>query len=283
VKQLFSDRRLTLNKNGAVFHGSFIAFESQCELLIETSDQNLAKKLLDCISKEAIRISDKYSLSNPDNIMSRINRGTADSIIVDEETAGLIDFADICFHLSEGRFDSSCFALQPDSTADEIIKKSGWHKIRWDRPRLRLLQGMKLNFSAFAKEHACDRCMALAHEVSNQVSEVPILINLGGNILVNKPRQSTGDWWIEQFTTIDKTKTRSLQIKAGGICTAYTTDPVIYFDGRNCQPIENTPQAITVMADSCTEAGMLATLAILYGDDAEYFLQKQQANYQINN
>jgi thiamine biosynthesis lipoprotein len=34
-----------------------------------------------------------------------------------------------------------------------------------------------------------------------------------------------------------------------------------------------------VAADTCTQAGMLATLAILQGDNAEAFLDKQDVRY----
>ncbi len=152
-----------------------------------------AATLFEIIYDEAIRIPDKHSLTSTSNIMSRINRGTAESIIVDEETAGLLDFADACFTLSEGRFYISCLALQLLFDEQHISKKSGWNKIHWDSPRRRLLQGMKLNFSAFDKEHAADRYMAQASEITS----IPILLNLGGNILANIPRSSTNDWWIE--------------------------------------------------------------------------------------
>jgi len=266
----------SLVQNGIVFLGKFIAFERQCEVQFETSDQKLAEELFDIVHSEAIRIFDKYSLTSTNNIMRRINRGTAESIIVDEETAGLLDFADACFTLSEGRFDSSCLALQPSANKPHISAKSGWNKIRWDNPRLRMLQGMKLNFSAIDKEHAADRCMALASEVSS----IPILINLGGNILANKPRLSTNDWWIE--IPITQSEVQTLQIVAGGIATASRNSEHQYFDSRNCQPIAFNHESITVAADSCTEAGMLATLAMLYEDDAEAFLTQQQAKYWIH-
>ena len=267
----------TLQKSGIIFIGKFIAFERQCEVQFENSVQKLAKELFEIIYSEAIRISDKYSPSSTSNIMSRINRGTAESIIVDEETAGLLDFADACFTLSDGRFDISCVALQPLINEPHISQKSGWNKIRWDSPRLRLLQGMKLNFSAIDKEHAADRCMALASEISS----IPILINLGGNILANKPHSSTNDWWIDIPT--NQSEIQPLQIDAGGVATACSYSDRLYYDGRNGHPFTSLHKSITVAADSCTEAGMLATLAMLYGDKAKAFLIQQHAKYWIHN
>ncbi|MCP3675970.1 MAG: FAD:protein FMN transferase, partial [Gammaproteobacteria bacterium] len=155
-------------------------------------------------------------------------------------------------------------------------KKSGWNKIRWDNPRLRLLQGMKLNFNAINKEHAADRCMALASEITS----IPIMLNIGGNIFANKPRSSTNDWLVK--IPISQSEIQTHQIVAGGIATASIHSEHQYFDGRNCQSISSSHGAITVASDSCTKAGILATLAMLYGDDAEAFLTKQQTKYWIH-
>ncbi len=84
---------------------------------------------------------------------------------------------------------------------------------------------------------------------------------MDGNILANKPRTSTDDWWIDIPTNTDKSKTQSRKISNGGIATACSKTIHHYIDGRSCLPLENKPKSISVLADSCTEAGMLSTLA----------------------
>ena len=44
-------------------------------------------------------------------------------------------------------------------------------------------------------------------------------------------------------------------------------------------PVENAPHSITVAADTCTQAGMLATLAMLNGAAAENFLDAQDIQF----
>lgn len=44
-------------------------------------------------------------------------------------------------------------------------------------------------------------------------------------------------------------------------------------DPRTGWPVENAPRSVTVAAGTCTEAGMLTTLALLHGSDAEAFLR----------
>ena len=44
-------------------------------------------------------------------------------------------------------------------------------------------------------------------------------------------------------------------------------------------PVEHAPRSVTVAADTCTQAGMLATLAMLRGADAEAFLEDQGVEF----
>jgi hypothetical protein len=46
-------------------------------------------------------------------------------------------------------------------------------------------------------------------------------------------------------------------------------------------PIRGAARSITVAADTCTEAGMLATLAMLKGPQAELFLRQQGLQYWV--
>ncbi len=44
-------------------------------------------------------------------------------------------------------------------------------------------------------------------------------------------------------------------------------------------PIEGSPRSVTVAADTCTQAGMLATLVMLNGAAAEAFLDQQEVRH----
>jgi thiamine biosynthesis lipoprotein len=46
-------------------------------------------------------------------------------------------------------------------------------------------------------------------------------------------------------------------------------------DPRTGWPVEGAPRSVTVAAPTCTQAGMLATFALLHGADAEAFLDAQ--------
>jgi thiamine biosynthesis lipoprotein len=48
---------------------------------------------------------------------------------------------------------------------------------------------------------------------------------------------------------------------------------------RTGWPVRGAPRSVTVAASSCTEAGMLATMALLHGDRAQAYLDEQGARY----
>jgi thiamine biosynthesis lipoprotein len=50
-------------------------------------------------------------------------------------------------------------------------------------------------------------------------------------------------------------------------------------DPRTGWPVAGAPRSVTVAAPSCTQAGMLATLALLQGPEAEAFLEAQGAQF----
>ena len=52
-------------------------------------------------------------------------------------------------------------------------------------------------------------------------------------------------------------------------------------DPRTGWPIERAPRSVTVAAGSCTQAGMLATFAMLRGAAAESFLKDQDVKFWI--
>ena len=79
-----------------------------------------------------------------------------------------------------------------------------------------------------------------------------------------------------------------IALTAGGVATSGDSHRFLLRDGvryshildpRTGWPVAHAPRAVTVFAQSCTQAGMMATLASLRGADAEAFLGAQGARY----
>jgi thiamine biosynthesis lipoprotein len=271
---------------------------SPCELLVETDDEDLALNLLRIVAAEAWRVEDKYSRYLPNNIIAQINESAGQPVSVDDETANLIDFAEKLYQLSEKRFDVTSGVLRKVWTFDgtdgvpsaddieEIVATVGWHHVSWQRPNICLQKGMQIDFGGIGKEYAVDKAAGL---VSNETS-CACLVNFGGDLaIVGNPR-STDGWQvgIEAPNSDGATAQKLIHLKTGALATSGDSRRYILKNGKRYShilnpltgwPIEDAPRSITVAAGTCTQAGMLATLARLCGAEAEAFLRGQDTQF----
>jgi len=293
-----NDRSITFSKTSGHFQGSFLAMGSPCEVLSAADNETLARDLLDAIAAEAWRIEDKFSRYLPDNIVDRINRSDGAPIEVDDETANLLDFANSLYDMSSGRFDITSGALRKawvfdgsdnipdDDFVQSILKTVGWGKVSWDRPDLALQPSMQIDFGGIGKEYAVDKAAGLAIEKT----ETSTLLNFGGDVIATGLTGKSGGWQvgIEALETSARKADRVIRLSQGALATSGDArrfalkDGIRYghiLDPTTGWPVENAPRSITVAADTCTEAGMLATLAMLNGADAEVFLKAQDVQF----
>ena len=80
----------------------------------------------------------------------------------------------------------------------------------------------------------------------------------------------------------------ALEIAGGALATSGDTKRFLLKDGVRYShvldpltgwPVPDAPRSVTVLANTCTEAGMLATLSLLQGSEAESFLEAQSVRY----
>jgi thiamine biosynthesis lipoprotein len=262
-------------------------------VLVDTPDPELGKVVGEIVKDEALRIEAKYSRYRP-SIVTRINESAGRPFKVDAETADLIDYAVSCYELSAHRFDITSGALRRawrfdrSATAptaaqiDEALAFVGWHRVTWNRPVLQLAAGMEIDFGGIGKEYAVDRALTLAQARAC----VPLLINFGGDLRVSGPRQD-GSAWRVAIEDVERLGTSAglLELTSGALATSgdahrhvmsggvrygHVLDPVTGW------PLADAPRSVTVHAATCSEAGLLAKLALLSGAGAEQFLRTEQ-------
>ncbi|MDB6088132.1 MAG: ApbE family lipoprotein [Gammaproteobacteria bacterium] len=271
----------------------FKAMASPCLVLVDTTDAAVGATVGEVVKTEAMRVEEKYSRYRP-SIVTSINENAGDVIEVDPETADLLDYAVSCYELSEGRFDITSGALRrawsfdgsgkpPDpQRVTELLAVVGWHRVQWNRPRLRLAAGMEIDFGGIGKEYAVDRALLLAQKCT----DAPLLINFGGDLRVSGPRHD-GSGWRVAIEDVEHVGNSAglLEFSNGALATSGDTyrhvmgEGVRYghvLDPRTGWPIAEAPRSVTVHAATCTEAGLLAKLALLRGAGAEEFLQAEQ-------
>ena len=92
-------KALTLEQDGPLWRGRFAAMASPCECLVRHVSEKLARQVVQAVAEEAWRIEYKFSRYRDDNLMAAINAGDAQWVVVDDETARLLDFAEQCWQL----------------------------------------------------------------------------------------------------------------------------------------------------------------------------------------
>ncbi|HHL43858.1 MAG TPA: FAD:protein FMN transferase [Hellea balneolensis] len=272
---------------------SFCAMASPCELRIETQDLELAHTIGTIVEQEAKRIEQKFSRYRDDSIISRINAANGQAVELDEETAGLIDYAANCFELSEGqfditsgilrrawRFDGSSNVPKPENVT-KLLPMIGWDKVEWKKPFLRLGAGMEIDFGGLGKEYAVDRALL----VVQAQTDLPALVNFGGDLRVTGPLGGRTPWQIT-LQSVDRDLSREgiLALSTGALATSGDAQRFLLKNGiryshildpRTGWPVEDPPRSVTVSAPTCMEAGILSTLAMLRGRGAEKFLKQE--------
>ena len=215
----------------------------------------------------------------------------ASPCVVLADTADLIDYATRCHRLSEGRFDITSGALRRAWRFDrgasvptalqvsDALKSVGWERVTWTRPTIRIAAGMELDFGGIPKEYAVDRAVSLIQ----QRTDVPVLVIFGGDLRVTGAR-ADGSAWLVAIEDVDHLGSSAglLELRAGALATSGDAHrPVLksgvryghVLDPTTGWPIPNVPRAVTVHAPTCSEAGLLAKLAILRGAGAEELLK----------
>lgn len=291
------ERELVLTKTDTGMAGQFQAMASPCEVLIDSEDEALARRIADTVAAEAWRIETTFSRYRDDNIVYRINNANGEQVEVDAETAQLLDFAEQAYQLSDGAFDLSSGVLRRawkfdgsdclpgQSQIDELLSIVGWDKLRWQSPVLCLQPGMEIDFGGIGKEYAVDRAASLVRAFT----DTPILINFGGDLFATAPPAGQPHWLVG-VENIGGLQSAMIQLQRGGLATSGDARRFLLNNGkryphvlnpRTGWPVMDAPRSVTVAAGSCVEAGLLATLAMLSGREAESFLAAQDVLHWI--
>ena len=269
---------------------------SPCELLFVSSDDILVRELGAMAVQEIQRIEQRYSRYRPDSILSQINASSGTSILVDEETSRLLEYASLAYELSEGLFDISSGLLRrvwhfdgsdriPEQNAiDTLLPYVGWHQIDWQKPIFQMPEGMELDLGGIGKEYAADRVLQLLQ----LQTDLPFLVNLGGDLCC-RGTPACGFWQVgvERPNQLN-TPQLVLDLSCGGLATSGDTRRYLQVGNRRYGhilnpktgwPVQGGPRSVTVAAPYCVQAGILATMALLQGAAAEAFLQDAGVQY----
>jgi thiamine biosynthesis lipoprotein len=153
------------------------------------------------------------------------------------------------------------------------------------------MPGMELDFGGIGKEYAVDQAIAAAAHITSD----PVLVNFGGDLAVTGPGRG-GRAWRVGIESLDSSggappkAAHLVDLTSGALTTSGDTHRFVskggrrlphILDPRTGEPVSGAPHSVTVAAPTCTHAGMLTTLAMLRGTEAESFLEAEGVRHWV--
>ncbi len=275
------------------FHFHFKAMGSPCSLQFYAENQRRAKHAAKIIRNDIYRLEAKYSRYRTDSFLSTINyKATLGGAIdVDDETAGLLDYAATCYQQSDGLFDITSGILRrgwdfksgkvPDeSTIQPLLEMIGWHKVNWQRPRLFFrVPGMEIDFGGIVKEYAVDRAATLGWNAGIRHG----IVNLGGDVKIIGPHNDGSPWKIaiKHPRQADGLLT-TLLLYSGAVASSGDYERCIILNGvryghvlnpKTGWPV-NYMAAVSVIGEFCVVAGSASTIGMLKEEQGTNWLKE---------
>lgn len=265
---------------------------SPCEIQFYAASPAEARRVAALAIADVRRLEALYSRYREDSLLSQINRVAAagGSLEVDEETAGLLNYAAACYEQSGGLFDITSGILRrawrfdagqlPDARdIDALLEKVGWQRLRWQPPRLAFPEpGLEIDFGGLVKEYAVDRAATLCWQAGVRHGS----INLGGDIKIIGPHPDGSPWRIGiRHPRQPDGVLQTLPLYQGGMASSGDYERCLLVDGvryghvlnpRTGWPVRHLA-AVSVIGDWCVVAGSASTIAMLKEEQGPAWLE----------
>lgn len=264
------------------YHYAFKAMGSPCLIQLYASSAKKAKRAAKIAMDDVYRLEANYSRYREDSFLSEINRTAArgGSITVDDETAGLLDYAATCYQQSDGLFDITSGILRrvwdfksgsipAQETIQALIAKIGWYKLNWQRSILTFtIPGMEIDFGGVVKEYAVDRAASLCREAGIRHG----IVNLGGDIKIIGPHHDGSPWRIAiRHPRRSDGVLQTLLLYSGALASSGDYERCITVNGVRYGHVLNPKTgwpvsymaAVSVVGEFCVVAGSASTIGML--------------------
>lgn len=228
----------------------------------------------------------RYSRFIPDSLIGRINAAAGEHwVAVDAETERLFSFCQDLFFFTRGAFDPTALPLVklwdwkahppvvPDDAAVRAARELvGWQKVQRRPGGVFLPQpGMGLDLGGLGKEYAVDCVMNLA--LARGIPQV--LVDFGQDVRARGHAPDKEFWWIGLEDARQPGKcwtgvavTDKAVATSGDYLRCFQVNGRRYghiLDPRSGYPVDTGCRAVSVIAPSCTIAGLLSTTALILG------------------
>ncbi|MDA0762148.1 MAG: FAD:protein FMN transferase [Proteobacteria bacterium] len=257
----------------------FTAMGTPCELKIVGSKRAANEIALRC-QQEAQRFEARYSRFIATSIVSQINAAAGKiAVPVDEECAAILEYADICWSLSDGLFDLTSGVLRrvwhrhrsAVPTREEVeacLALIGWQKVRRTQEGVLLTQpGMELDLGGVVKEYAADAIAQLIKDAGFDSA----VVNLGGDIYCLGLSPEGVPWRIGIVNPLAEGPLAEAPLVNRGVATSGGYERYRVIEGKRYSHLLNphtgfpvkSLMSVSVMAETVVAAGSIATIAML--------------------
>ena len=264
----------------------FRAMSTQCQIKLHGVSASVARDFQRDAVEWVGQFEARYSRFIPDSLIGKINAAAGEHWVeTDSETDRLLNLCQELFFFTRGSFDPTALPLMklwnwkanpPVIPTDDAIQAArqlvGWNKIQRRPGGIFLPQaGMSLDLGGIGKEYAvdCVMNMAIARGIPN------VLIDFGQDVRVLGHAPEKKFWWIglDDATAPGKcwggvAVTDHAVATSGDYLRNFVFNGRRYghiIDPRTGYPALNDCRAVSVIAPSCTIAGLLSTSICILG------------------
>jgi len=273
---------------------SFTAMGTVCQVHFQATSHAAGEAFKKTVTGWVANFENQFSRFIPGSFISRINAAAGRNWVdIDPEAESLFMLCDWFHWSTKGLFDPAILPLLQlwdyhvphaklpgDDAVGTALAKSGWKKVQRRKGGIYLPEeGMGIDIGGIGKEYAVDRVIEMAGNVGIR----NILVNFGQDLRVQGEPPEGGPWRIGLEDPGDTGMCwAGVAVHNRAVTTSGDYVRHISIDGekfghiidpRTGYPVKNGCQAVSVIAPTCTEAGILSTSAfILGGNDGLQFL-----------
>ncbi len=269
-----------------------------CEITFLSSEADLWSQIRPSVLDEMERLDQTYSHFRPNSDLSLANEAARSRrpYTLSPEFLWLLDTAAQAYELSHHRFDITVGPLtrlwrdarelpQPDRLK-QSLDSVGFSKVSWSAQGLSFSKpGMEIEFGGLVKEYAVDRLATICREGGLSGGYV----SLGGDMMVFGPQEDGSPWRIGITRPDTSEAIATLFVQQAAIATSGDYARFVEIDGARyshlIDPVSGFPvtglASVTVAADSCLEAGIHSTSALLNGQAAQACLTDWDCSYAV--
>lgn len=273
---------------GGYYSVSFCAMGTACEILFSARSTSAASDFKRIAFRWLSEFEAKYSRFIDSSLISEINRSAGrQGVEIDESTQELLSLCDWYHWMTGGIFDPTALpllllweakkglqGLPSPACIQQARSRVGWPKVQRAGGKVMLPEpGMMLDIGGIGKEYAVDHVVGLALDSGIE----NILVDFGRDLRVHGQPPEKGLWRIglENPEAPGRCWCGVAQDK-GAVCTSGDYARFIEVDGkryghiidpRSGYPVHNGCRSVTVLAPTCTEAGLLATTSFILGGE----------------